>query len=59
MSIVQHNNEVTLREEAETMGDKDAGLGGGGKGVANKLRHYALVSSLHPQLSQTSPPAKG
>ena len=28
-SIVQHNNEVTLGEEAETMSDKDAGLGEG------------------------------
>ena len=30
LPTVQHHNEVTLREEAKTMGDKNAGLGGGG-----------------------------
>ena len=29
LPTVQYHNEVTLREEAKTMGDKDAGLGGG------------------------------
>ena len=30
LSTVQYHNEVTLREEAKTMSDKDAGLGRGG-----------------------------
>ena len=66
LPTVQHHNEITLREEAKTMGDKNAGLGGGGgrvkwqntrtynRNIIEKLRSFLTLPLISPSGPMTS-----